>query len=344
LWQPRFDKLEHLRIVDVEGFKAERPKFRDILHQVEWDKVPKTLQGLNITANFFGLPSQSEREFLFEDLCAAVRSNPQLKELSLFDIPFVDLSLITLTCSALRVLCVRGVIVTDESLSRIASCCQLLETLVLLDTVGGEGRAPVYTGAGVRAITKNCRNLRHLELRCNMFPSDSLLSDIFGDAQCTQLTSVCVEGGPEGFLSQVVDRLPHVEELCVWSVTPEQVITAAQALPCLRRLQLSLTGPFNLSQIESLAAALSKVEDLYIYPANLEYSANQNEILESIVQHFKRYCCSPAIKRIRLKPMDMWGGSRSFVLPWTLTDSSCWTSPYNVWKNPKLAGCCTTDD
>ncbi len=243
---------------------------------------------------------------------------------------FVDLSAFMTSNLTLRVICVHSVIVADETLEKIASCCPLLETLVLLDTASKHCTdAQVYTDKGVRAITKHCPNLQHLELRTSDIARSASLSDIFGDAECRRLTCLFVEESAPGFLSQVVCRLPHLEELCIDTehATPDQVIDAARGLPLLRRLRVQLGGewrpyrgrPFNAAQICRLAAALPRIEDVFLRAAS---AVPDPERL------FARRCPSQSLRRVQLRPLADAIGiiTPREPVPWALFGRCFWTS------------------
>ncbi len=185
--QPRFESVQRILVEDFSVL------------DFEFDKIPKSVRSLSITRSC-GAENVGE----LACLCDFVGSFPQLEELSLFSFFFADLSAFMTSNSTLRFICVGAVIVTDETLEKIALRCPLLETLVLLDTASKRCTdEQVYTDRGVRAITKQCLNLQHLELRSSDIGRSASLSDIFGDAECGRLTCLFVEESPAGFLDQV---------------------------------------------------------------------------------------------------------------------------------------------
>ena len=333
---PRFASVQHIIVETLPFLK------------IIYNKIPKCLTGLNISGDEFCTIKANKLRVSN----AVSRSFLGLQELSVYHLMVADLSSFITNNSTLRVICVQSVIVTDESLEKIASCCPLLETLVLLDTASKDcGDEQLYTERGVRAITKQCPNLQRLELRTSDPERSAVLSDIFGDAECLRLTCLFVEESAAGFLDHVVVRLPHLEELSIDTshATPEQVVAAAQALPHLRRLRVQLGNgprpysgsgrPFNAAAIRLLAAALPRAEDVLLF---------STRAVRNPVQLFSRHCPSAALRRVHIrplsKPLGCVPGGRN-PLPWALPAGRCfWAGPAEWREYPQWVGLAARED
>jgi hypothetical protein len=204
---------------------------------------------------------------------------------------FVDLSDCVDSGSTLQTIVVRESNVTNASLFKISTHCQMLETLVLLDASSDEA----WTDPAIQAITQNCRKLRSLELSWYA----GSLKDIFGGSTCVSLTRLCLQNSWPGLLTHIARCAPHLEELYFASrgyhdgCDPEEWIAAAISLPRLRRLY-SPTGPvFSTAQLVALAAALPSCEAVEIFAQNDEAVAHPDRL-------FAQHAASAVLSKIKI--------------------------------------------